>query len=376
MAELEGTWPERVLLMQRNWIGRSVGAQVDFRIRTRRHRIARRRQRDDASPSSPPGRTRSTARRSSSSPPTPRWPTEVCAPDKRAELETYLEQVRQLTEIDRQSTERPKTGVDLGVTAINPVNGEQHAGLRRRLRAGRLRHRRDHGRARARPARPRLRAGLRPAGAGRRRHRRARPERHRHRHLRRRRARQLRAVRRPAQGRGHRARDRRPDRARARRGVGQLPAARLAALPPALLGLPDPGRALPDRRHRAGAGRPAADRAARTCAARSCTRAGSRRWPRTAPGWRRPARPAAARPSGTPTRWTRSSTRPGTSCGSARRTTSRVRSTPSRPRPGCRSTSTSAASSTRSCTCSTAASSPRCCTTWAWSTSTSPSRPC
>src|SRR4051794_17253172 len=33
MAELEGTWPERVLLMQRNWIGRSVGAQVDFRIR-------------------------------------------------------------------------------------------------------------------------------------------------------------------------------------------------------------------------------------------------------------------------------------------------------------------------------------------------------
>ena len=43
---------------------------------------------------------------------------------------------------------------------------------------------------------------------------------------------------------------------------------------------------------------------------------------------------------------------------------------------GCRSTSTSAASRTRSCTCCTPGSSPRCCTTWAWSTSPSRSRAC
>ncbi len=48
-----------------------------------------------------------------------------------------------------------------------------------------------------------------------------------------------------------------------RQRVDQLPAARLAAVAPALLGLPDPGRLLRGARHRAGAGRPAAGRAAR-----------------------------------------------------------------------------------------------------------------
>ncbi|MFM8896877.1 MAG: class I tRNA ligase family protein, partial [Actinomycetales bacterium] len=35
MAALEGNWPEKVLLMQRNWIGRSTGAEVQFRIEGR-----------------------------------------------------------------------------------------------------------------------------------------------------------------------------------------------------------------------------------------------------------------------------------------------------------------------------------------------------
>lgn len=32
MAQLEGGWPERVLTMQRNWIGRSYGAEADFKL--------------------------------------------------------------------------------------------------------------------------------------------------------------------------------------------------------------------------------------------------------------------------------------------------------------------------------------------------------
>src|SRR5256885_4179353 len=49
---------------------------------------------------------------------------QICAPDRLPELRTYVEQVRKLTDIERQSTEREKTGVFLGRHAVNPVNGE------------------------------------------------------------------------------------------------------------------------------------------------------------------------------------------------------------------------------------------------------------
>ena len=50
---------------------------------------------------------------------------EVVSDEQRAAFEDYFEQTKHETEIERQSTERPKTGVFLGVHATNPVNGEK-----------------------------------------------------------------------------------------------------------------------------------------------------------------------------------------------------------------------------------------------------------
>ncbi len=100
--------------MQRNWIGRSEGAYVDFRIEGRDEPVRVFTTRPDTlygatffvvAPEAP-------------------LAAEIVTDDRRAEFEAYLEKTKQATEIERQSTEREKTGVFLGVHAINPVNGE------------------------------------------------------------------------------------------------------------------------------------------------------------------------------------------------------------------------------------------------------------
>ena len=104
-------------------------------------------------------------------------------------------------------------------------------------------------------------------------------------------------------------------------------------------------RAVRDRpRARGPAARPAAGHR------RLRARRAARRWPPRRTGSTRPARPAVGPPSARPTRWTRSSTRRGTSCATATPTTTRPPGTRRSCASGCRSTSTSAASSTRSCT--------------------------
>ena len=114
MDALTGAWPDRVLTMQRNWIGRSEGAYVDFRIDGREEPVRVFTTRPDTlygatffvvAPEAP-------------------LAAEVVTDDRRADFEAYLEQTKQATEVERQSTERPKTGVFLGVHAINPVTGE------------------------------------------------------------------------------------------------------------------------------------------------------------------------------------------------------------------------------------------------------------
>ena len=115
MEQLEGRWPERVLAMQRNWIGRSEGAYVDFVIEGHDEPVTVFTTRPDTLF----GATFFVVA------PEAELASQIVTAEQRAEFEAYLERTKQASEIERQSTERPKTGVFLGVHAINPVNGER-----------------------------------------------------------------------------------------------------------------------------------------------------------------------------------------------------------------------------------------------------------
>jgi leucyl-tRNA synthetase len=115
MAQLEGKWPDRVLLMQRNWIGRSEGAEIRFEIEGRDEPVTVFTTRPDTLF----GATFFVVAADSA------LAEEICAPEHRDDLDEYLAQVRKLTDIERQSADREKTGVFLGRYAVNPVNGER-----------------------------------------------------------------------------------------------------------------------------------------------------------------------------------------------------------------------------------------------------------
>ncbi len=117
MDELADTWPDRVLAMQRNWIGRSVGAHVEFELRLA----------DGSTRSLPVYTTRPDTLYGATFmvvAADARLAQEICAPDRSAALEAYVQEVRKASDIDRLASDRPKTGVDLGVTATNPATGE------------------------------------------------------------------------------------------------------------------------------------------------------------------------------------------------------------------------------------------------------------
>ena len=114
MEQLEGQWPEKVLMMQRNWIGRSIGAEVKFEIEGRSEPVTIYTTRPDtlygatfmvvAVDSALAGEL-------------------VKGSAVEGKFATYLEGVKAVTDIDRLATDRPKTGIFLERYAINPVNG-------------------------------------------------------------------------------------------------------------------------------------------------------------------------------------------------------------------------------------------------------------
>jgi len=123
LNQLEGHWPSKVLAMQRNWIGRSIGADVDFEIEGTLY-----------------GKTGEKVTVFTTRPDTLFGVTfMVVAPDSdlaaelaagstpevQAQFADYLKQVQKSTEIERQDATREKTGIPLRRFAVNPVTKER-----------------------------------------------------------------------------------------------------------------------------------------------------------------------------------------------------------------------------------------------------------
>jgi len=116
--QLEGAWPSKVISMQRNWIGRSTGADVTFRIEDRDEPVTVYTTRPDTlygvtfmvvAPDSDLAAEL----------------IEGARPEVRKRFDDYLDVVRGTTEMDRLNTEREKTGVFLERHAVNPLTGER-----------------------------------------------------------------------------------------------------------------------------------------------------------------------------------------------------------------------------------------------------------
>ncbi len=106
-------WPEKTKSMQRNWIGRSTGGEVKFKIE-----------------GSDKDFTVFTTRADTLFGCTyvviaPEHPLveEITTPEQRGAVEAYRMAAAKASEIDRLSTTREKTGVFTGAYAINPING-------------------------------------------------------------------------------------------------------------------------------------------------------------------------------------------------------------------------------------------------------------
>jgi leucyl-tRNA synthetase len=115
MEQIEGKWPERVLTMQKNWIGKSEGAYIDFVIDGMDKKVTVFTTRPDTLF----GATFFVVAADS------KLAQELVLDEKKTELNNYIEQVRKSTDIERLATDRPKTGIFLGQYAINPANQQK-----------------------------------------------------------------------------------------------------------------------------------------------------------------------------------------------------------------------------------------------------------
>src|ERR1017187_8667137 len=112
-------WPESIKLLQRNWIGRSEGAEIDFKIANRGSRIAERIRVFTTRPDTLYGATYMVL--------APEHPLvdQLTPQDRRSAVQEYRGQVGSQSDLERTDLAKDTKGVFTGAYAINPVNDEQ-----------------------------------------------------------------------------------------------------------------------------------------------------------------------------------------------------------------------------------------------------------
>jgi leucyl-tRNA synthetase len=118
LDDLQSTWIGKVVNAQRNWIGRSEGAHVRFRVGGRDEPVTVYTTRPDTLYGA-------TFMVVAADAPLAAELAAAGGPGRSEALAAYVEEIRKASDIDRLATDRTKTGVDLGVSATNPVSGEQ-----------------------------------------------------------------------------------------------------------------------------------------------------------------------------------------------------------------------------------------------------------
>ncbi|MBE9171088.1 leucine--tRNA ligase [Pleurocapsales cyanobacterium LEGE 06147] len=108
-------WPERVKLMQANWIGKSVGAYLEFPIVGMDEKIGV----FTTRPDTVYGVTYVVL-----APEHPLTPL-VTTREKKEAVEAFIQEVESESEIERTAEDKPKRGILTGGKAINPFNGEE-----------------------------------------------------------------------------------------------------------------------------------------------------------------------------------------------------------------------------------------------------------
>lgn len=116
--KLEG-WPDSVKIMQKNWIGKSTGAILKFKVVEKINGEELEIPVYTTRPDTVHGITYLVVA------PEYKDIEKLTTPEQKQAVEEYRANARKMTEIERLSTERVKTGVPLGTHAINPFTGEQ-----------------------------------------------------------------------------------------------------------------------------------------------------------------------------------------------------------------------------------------------------------